>query len=243
MGNNDNKRGGSINIRSIISIICVLVLIPGVLFLSWIYSSKSIYITSIVVIFLSMIPFFLSFEHRAPQARELVVLAVLCAIAVVARSAFIWFPAFKPMTALFIIIGIAFGAEAGFLSGAVTALVSNFVFGQGVWTPWQMFAYGMAGFIAGVLYHFGLISKKRLPLSIFGAVLVIVIVGPLLDTCSLFTEMADVTAENALVVYVAGFPLNLIHAAATFLTLFFLSGPIFSELDRLKMKYGLLGDH
>ena len=61
-------------------------------------------------------------------------------------------PQFKPVLALTIIAGVAFGGEVGFLVGAMTMLTSNMIFGQGPWTPWQMFAMGIIGFLAGVLF-------------------------------------------------------------------------------------------
>ena len=93
-----------------------------------------------------MLPFFFLFENRRPQARELVVIAVLCAIGVAGRAAFFMVPQFKPVAAVVILAGVCFGAESGFLVGAMTAFVSNFFFGQGPWTPWQMFAFGLDRF-------------------------------------------------------------------------------------------------
>lgn len=95
---------------------------------------------------------FLVFEGRHPKARELVIISVLCAIAVAGRLAFTMLPQFKPVVAIVIISGVAFGGESGFLVGAVSMLVSNLMFGQGPWTPWQMFAAGIIGFIGGILF-------------------------------------------------------------------------------------------
>ena len=92
-----------------------------------------------------MLPFFLVFENRRPQAREVVVIAVMAALAVAGRAAFFMLPQFKPTAAIVIIAGVGLGAEAGFLTGALAGFVSNFFFGQGPWTPWQMFAFGIPG--------------------------------------------------------------------------------------------------
>jgi energy-coupling factor transport system substrate-specific component len=70
----------------------------------------------------------------------------MCGIAITSRAIFIWLPHFKPMTAIIIITGIAFGTESGFLAGTISEFVSNFIFGQGPWTQWQMFALGIADF-------------------------------------------------------------------------------------------------
>lgn len=232
------EKGGKKQV--LIRILVLGVLIPGTLLLAWKYGDRRYYLTSVLLMLYSMIPFFSAFERRRPPARELVVLAVLCAIAVVSRAAFFALPHFKPMTAVVMIAGIAFGAEAGFLTGAMSALVSNFIFGQGVWTPWQMFAFGMAGFLAGLLAKKGWLKTAPLPLSIFGGVMVMLVVGPLLDTCALFTMTAVLSLPGAGAVYLAGLPVNAVHALATVLTLFFFSRPMFEKLDRIKLKYGML---
>lgn len=226
--------------RTLVSMILILVVIPLTIYFGLLLGDRQYYFISLLIILYTMIPFFMVFEKRKPKARELVVIAVLCTIAAVGRAAFIFVPFFKPLVAIVIITGIAFGGEAGFLCGAVSGFVSNFIFGQGPWTPWQMFAYGIAGFIAGILYSKGILKKNRLPLSIFGAAVVIVIVGPLLDMCALFTMTSVVNAENAAALLISGLPVNAIHSAATVIFLLIISKPMFDKLDRIKLKYGML---
>ena len=171
-------------------------------------------------------------------------IAVMCALATAARVV-IHIPGFKPILGIIMVAGIAFGAEAGFLTGAVSAFASNFFFSQGPWTPWQMMAYGIGGFVAGLLFH-----KKRpfpgrpwlstLALSAVGFLTVMLVVGPLLDTCTVFTTGSRITWKYALAVYAAGFGYNLTHAAATAITIFLVSRPLLEKLDRLKRKYGMM---
>ena len=110
----------------------------------------------------SAVPFFLVFDRKKPQARELVPLAVMAAIGVVGRTVFaiIPLPNFKPVSAIVIITAVSFGPEAGFMTGALTGFVSNFIFGQGPWTPWQMFCWGMIGFLAGLLQNAGVFRER-----------------------------------------------------------------------------------
>lgn len=224
-----------------ISIVCILVMISVALIASGYFGNRRYYLSSVVLIILSMLPFFLSFESRRPQARELVTLAVMCAIAVASRAAFIMVPHFKPMTGIIIITGMAFGAEAGFLTGAVSGFVSNFIFGQGPWTPWQMFAFGIAGFLAGLLAKAGILKgEKKVPAAVFGAAAVLGIVGPLLDTCTLFTMSTVITKASVGAIYLSGLPVNAIHALATFLTILILSKPITEKLNRIRIKYGMM---
>lgn len=226
--------------NTILLILMLFVLIPITLLMSWKFFDRNYYISSVLIIIYSMIPFFTMFEKRGPQARELVTIAVMCAIAVASRVAFIWLPNFKPIYAIIIITGVALGPQAGFLTGSLSAIVSNMVFGQGLWTPWQMFAFGLIGFLAGQLYNIGILKKEKLKLSILGAVLVFIVAGPILDTASLFISSSVINKEFIISIYIAGMPVNFSQAVATFITLYIFSNPLFEKLDRLKTKYGIM---
>ncbi len=225
---------------SLIRLLTVVFAVPLTLYIGYKIGGGHYYVLSFIVLIWVMLPFFLMFEKRAPKANELVTLAVMCAVAVVSRAAFIWLPHFKPITAVIIITGAAFGAEAGFMVGAVSMLVSNFLFGQGMWTPWQMFAFGVAGFLAGAVFCNAHVKADRWRLALFGGFTVMLIVGPLLDTCTLFTMTSEISAQAAAGVYLAGLPVNAIHASATVLTLFFASEPLLEKLNRVKTKYGMM---
>lgn len=233
--------------KTVLSWLVVVVLTPITVWAGTAFGSGSYYVTSILVIIYAMVPFFVSFEARRPQARELVIIAVMCALVVVARVAFIWVPHFKPIAAIVMIAGIALGSRSGFLVGAISLLVSDFVFGQGPWTPWQMLAYGIVGFVAGFLAERGAIPRSDLSnraktaLSLAGAAFVVVVVGPILDTCSLFTMVSVITPESALAIYASGLPVNAVQAAATAITLFVLANPLLGKLERVRVKYGLAG--
>lgn len=226
------------------SILVIVVLIPATLFLGTRLTGRMYYLTSTLIIIETMLPFFFSFETRKPQARELVTIAVMCALAVAARIV-IQIPNFKPILGIIMITGIAFGAEAGFMTGAVSAFASNFFFSQGPWTPWQMMAYGIGGFLAGLLFH-----KKRpyadrpwvssAALAVFGFLAIVLVVGPLLDTCTVFTTGTKVTLSYALAIYGSGFAYNITHGIATAVTMLVLSKPLLEKLDRLKIKYGMM---
>lgn len=207
---------------------------------------KSYVIVSVIVVLCAIVPFFVGFERRRPQARELVMLAVMCALAVAARAAFIWLPSFKPMAAIVMIAGIAFGPSSGFLVGSLSALTSNFIFGQGPWTPWQMLAFGLCGLAFGALARRGVVKREdlgvtgSLVLAILGAVFVVIVVGPVLDTSSLFFMVSRITPEVIVAVYLAGFPMNCAQAAATFVTLLLAAAPLLDKLSRVRRKYGML---
>lgn len=144
----------------IATLLIFLLVIPATLYFGLRLTGRAYYLTSTLVIIEIIIPFLLAFESRRPQARELVVIAVLSALAVAARVA-IPIPNFKAIFAIIMLSGIAFGPEAGFLVGAVSAFASNFFYGQGAYTPWQMFAYGAGGMLAGFLFAKGRLPQKR----------------------------------------------------------------------------------
>lgn len=225
----------------VLTLIVIVILAPATILLAWHFGDRRFYLTSVLLMIYAMLPFFAGFESRRPQARELVCIAVLCAIAVISRVAFVMLPQVKPIIGIIIIAGMAMGPAAGFLTGAVSAFVSNFIFGQGAWTPWQMFAYGIAGFIAGLLAQRGIISaEKRIPVTVFGGLVVMLVVGPLLDTCTLFTMSSMVNTSSAAAVYAAGVPYNAVLAVTTMATVFFLARPMLEKLERVKVKYGMM---
>lgn len=221
----------------------VLLASPATLFLGMQLPGRWYFLTSTLIIAEMLVPFFLAFEGRRPQARELVVLAVMCALAVAARVA-IPIPNFKAIYAIVMIAGIAFGPESGFLVGAVSALSSNFFLSQGPYTPWQMMAYGAGGMLAGFLFQKGRLPRKPLLMGITGFFGVLLLVGPLLDTCTVFLAPISMNWGSILAIYISGFTVNISQGLSTFLVLFLLGNPILEKLDRIKVKYGMMeGEH
>ena len=219
----------------------ILVGIPAILFVgSYYFDVKNYYLMALLVLLACMLPFFMVFEGRKPQARELTVIAVLCALGVAGRAAFFMLPQFKPVLALTIIAGVAFGGETGFLVGAMTMLASNFLFSQGPWTPFQMFAAGIIGFLAGVLFRKGWLRRSRGALCLFGAIASIVIYGGLMNPVSALLYSQDLSWQVLVSYYLTGFPVDCVHAAATVFFLWVLAEPMLEKLDRIKTKYGLV---
>lgn len=198
------------------------------------------YLISVSMILTAMLIFILTFENRKPSAKELVILAVFCALAVAGRAAFALIPQFKPMAAIVIIAGIALGGQSGFLVGVISTFVSNFLFGQGPWTPWQMFAMGMLGFLAGIFFHRRSNRKEHFwGVCIFGGMAAVFIYGVIMDTASLIMMYsANITFASWLALCAAGMHFNLIHGWSTSIFLFFLYRPMMKKIERIQMKYG-----
>jgi len=231
----------TLNKRTIAAALMILFTIPLTIYMGiFFFDDRRFYFISMLIIFQTMLPFALVFESRKPQARELVVIAVLCAIAVAGRSAFFMLPQFKPVVAMVIIAGVAFGGETGFLVGAVTGFVSNMFFGQGPWTPWQMFAFGIIGFLAGILFCKGLLGRTRLSLCIFGWFATFIIYGGIMNPAAVIMFQPNPTIGMFLAAYLQGIPFDFIHSVATVLFLLVISKPMLEKLDRIKVKYGLV---
>lgn len=223
---------------NIAALIVFFLLIPLTLYFGGFLSGRGYYITGTLIIVELMLPFFMAFEGRRPQARELVVIAVLCAIAVIGRVA-IPIPHFKAAFAVIMLAGIAFGPETGFMVGAITAFASDFFYGQGAFMPWQMMAYGAGGMLSGFVFQKKRISRHPLAIALFGFFSVILWIGPLLDCSVLFFMMTGITAESIIASLVAGFHVNLPQAACTFLIMLLFGKPMLEKLDRVKLKYGM----
>lgn len=231
----------SLSKRTIISGILILILIPvTILFGVYFLNDRKYYFISLLIILYTMLPFAMIFEGRKPQARELIVIAVLSAIAVAGRAAFFMLPQFKPIVAIVIIAGVCFGGESGFLVGAISGFVSSFFFGQGPWTPWQMFCFGIIGFLAGILFEKGLIKKTKLSLCIYGGLATFFIYGIIIDIGSILIFSPTFSIKMLLVKFISGFWFNIVHSIATVTFLYLISQPMIEKLDRIKVKYGLI---
>ncbi|MCL2530540.1 MAG: ECF transporter S component [Oscillospiraceae bacterium] len=208
----------------------------GVLF----WGNRQFYFIALLVILQAMLPFILHFERGKPQARHLVILAVLVALAVAGRGAFVMLPQFKPVAAIVIIAGVALGGQAGFLVGALSMFISNMFLGQGPWTPWQMFALGLIGLLAGLLFKRSKLSSWRtILLCIFGGLSTFVIYGGIMDFHALIMFMPQPTWEGALLVFGHGVLFNIMHALSTVVFLALIAKPLLGKLERVKTKYGL----
>ena len=227
--------------RTLLSAAILLLLVPAMILAGvWLLDNRRYNLVSVLVIVLTMLPFFISFEHRRPQPRELVVIASLAAIAVAGRGAFFMLPQFKPMAAIIIIAGVCFGAESGFLVGAMATFVSNFFFGQGPWTPWQMFCFGLIGFLAGIVFGKGLLPRTRAALCIYGGAAVLFLYGGIMNPCSVLLAQGTLTLPAVIASYVTGFGPDMVHAGATVIFLFLIARPMMEKLDRVRVKYGLI---
>lgn len=226
--------------RTLISALFVLIAVPVTIFIGMYFlGDKKYYFISLLIILETLVPFFIAYESKKPQARELVIISVLCALCVAGRYVFYMLPQFKPVLAIVIISGVCLGGETGFLVGAVTGFVSNFFFGQGPWTPWQMFCYGIVGFVAGLIFNKGLLKKNKISLCIYGFLSTVILFGGIINTSSVIMWQTNLNWQMFVTSWAMGIPFDLIHGISTAFFLWFMAQPMIEKIERVKIKYGL----
>ena len=223
--------------KRIFSLICVILCLAGIIAWQIFSGDTSYYLVSVLVLVISMLPFFFSFERKKQNAREVALIASLIAIAVVSRAVFYLIPQVKPIAAVVIVSGVCLGAERGYIVGAFSAFVSNFIFGQGAWTPFQMVALGVVGLAAGLI--FSKCKANKITLALTGVLLVFVFYGVIVDTCSVIMMTTQFNLQSVLAVYLAGVPFNLMFAVTTGVFLFAFGEAFIKKINRLCTKYGV----
>lgn len=223
--------------KRIISFIILCVLVPAAVVAGALLFDERRYAWVILcVTLLSCLPMFISFERNSADAKRLVMIAVMTALSVAGRFLFAALPGFKPVTAMVVITAMYFGSEAGFMTGALSAVISNFYFGQGPWTPFQMFSWGIIGLLAGLFAR--RLRQSRIWLSVFG-VLSGVLYSLLMDIWTVFWADGyfNLTRYIAAVGSAAWF--TAVYAVSNVIFLMLFAKPIGKILDRISVKYGI----
>ena len=192
---------------------------------------------SVVIVLLACIPFYYTYEKREGSIRRMVLLAVMTAIAVVGRRLFVALPSFKPVTAIVILTGIYMGPQSGFLVGSLSALISNIFFGQGPWTPFQMFAWGSIGVMAGLP---GLRSalKNKWNLALFG-IYAGIYYGLVMDIWTVLSVDMTWNWTRYLAAIGTGLPQMVTFVVSNVVFLLLTIKPIGEKLARIQVKHGI----
>lgn len=224
-------------IKKILTYVILLLFIPATVISGClIFREKQYAFVSAVVVILACVAFFITFEKKEHSAQTLTVIAALTAVAIVSRIIFAPFQGFKPVTALIIITALYFGKEAGFMAGAMTALISNFYFSQGPWTPFQMLTWGLIGFMAGAFATS--LKKNKAWLIIYGAAAGILF-SMLMDIYSVLWQDGNFNISRYIVTVISSLKFTVIYAVSNIIFLVVLTKPIGKKLERIKQKYGI----
>ena len=220
-------------IRRALKIIIPFAAIPFTVLLGGtVFSARSYAFVSLAVAALSVALFISGFEKKQTGARRLVIVTVLIALACAGR----FIPLIKPVASIVIISGIYLGGEAGFLTGAFSALISDFYFGQGPWTPFQMLAWGLVGLFAGL--SSGVLKKSRAALLVYGA-LAGAAYSAIMDVWTVlwYNGAFDIKLYIAALGTAAHYTDS--YAASNVIFLWVLARPFGQKLERMHIKYGI----
>ena len=220
-------------LRAILSVLIPALLIPSVVLAGAFLPGKSSCLwVSLAVAVLSLLLFVAGFEKKEIGTRRAVLVSVMIALCIVGRL----IPFFKPVTALVVLCAVYLGAQAGFYTGALAALLSNFIFGQGPWTPFQMLAWGLIGLFAGILAK--PLHKSRVLLLLYGAFAGIAY-SAVMDVWSVLWATGSPDPAAYLAALVTALPHTALYVASNLLFLWLCAKPIGDKLQRIKIKYGI----
>ena len=224
-------------LRRAIKITVPFILIPGVVILgAVVFDEKRYAWVSLAVAVLAIVLFCAGFEKKTVGTRRLVIIAVMTAMSVVGRLIFALVPGFKPITAIVVITAVWLGGESGFLVGALSALISNFTFGQGPWTPFQMLAWGMIGLLAGFLSK--PLRRSRAALALYG-VFAGVAYSFIMDVWTVLWYQGGFSLPMYLAALGTAVPYTVSYAVSNVIFLLLLGRPFGEKLERVKLKYGV----
>jgi energy-coupling factor transport system substrate-specific component len=192
---------------------------------------------SLLIMSASFFPLMITFSKKQAMSRELVVIAILAAIAAVSRVPFASIPSVQPTTFVIIMSAIALGPQSGFVVGTLAAIVSNLFLGQGPWTPWQMYAWGMIGLTAGMLGKTWLMRTKA-GRCLYGFA-VGILFGWIMNLWVIIGLVQELDWKAILVFYSSSFYFDLAHAVCNVFFLWVFGASWLKIIQRFKLKYGL----
>lgn len=191
----------------------------------------------VAAILILLVSVLFCFEKSRPKPHELVLMAQLSVISVCARAVFSVVPYFNPVMALLIVWGTVLGAQKGFVIGVLTAFAGNFIFGQGIWTVFQCFSWGICGAVFGFLGKAGFLSssfwtkKERCAACAVSFFMIVFVTGPVSDLSS-FVAAGVKDFQTLKLIFAGGFFFNVTLALSTAATLFFCANPLLRILKR-----------
>lgn len=220
-------------VRRLLRILVPALLIPGVIAGgAYLLRGHNYFAVTLAVAILSLVLFVAGFERKKTGTRRLIIVAVMVALSVAGR----FIPFFKPVTALTVITGVYLGGEAGFLCGSMSAVISNFYFGQGPWTPFQMFSWGLIGLFAGLLGE--PLKRSRALIVIYGA-MAGVVYSVVMDIWTVLWYGKGFDPSLYIAALVTALPHTLLYTVSNAVFLWLCARPFGEKLERVKIKYGV----
>jgi energy-coupling factor transport system substrate-specific component len=192
-------------------------------------------LASFLILALALAAGFGWYERSRPSSRTIAIVAALAALATLGRIAFAPLPSVKPTTDIVLIAGFVLGGPPGFAVGAVAAIASNIVFGQGPWTPWQMLAWGMVGLLGAALGRRRARPLPRLVMALICGAAGFAY-GLVLNFYTFVTFTGQHTLAQFLVIEGSAFSFDLAHAIGNFLFYLAFGPALVRALQRFRLR-------
>ena len=224
-------------LRTVLSYLIPFVLIPAVVIGGIaVFRSRGYSYLIFAVSALTILLFVCGFDRRKTGTRRLVLVAAFVALASAGRAAFSFIPGVNPVTAVTILAAVYLGGEAGLMIGAFSALVSNIFAGQGVWTPFQMFAWGMIGLFAGIFAKY--FEGRKLRLCVY-AFFCGIFYSLIMDVWTTLWTYDAFNLPFYLASITSAVPYTAVYAVSNAAFVWLMAKPFSEKLGRIKLKYGI----
>jgi energy-coupling factor transport system substrate-specific component len=218
---------------ALVLLICLASFLVPVFFPDLVIGGLNWGIIAMVVMTLVILASFFKFESAALSSKEIALIAMLGTISAVSRVPFAAIPGVQPCTFFIICTGYVFGPIAGFMVGAETALVSNLFLGQGPWTLYQMFAWGLAGMSAAFMRRF---KFGTLSLILFGIIWGYLF-GWIMNTWYWVSFIYPLTFKTFLFYQITSVWFDTLHAASNALFLGLFGQKTITILERFAQRF------
>ena len=198
----------------------LLLAVPAVMAAALLAGVEQAALAMLVVVALVLALFFAGYEASRPGLRQIMPTLVLAALA-----------------------AATLGRRNGFMVGALAALTSNFFFGQGMWTPWQMYAWGLVGYVGGALAHAGAFDRAdgavRMPALLTYGFASGLLYGVVINAYDIIGFVQPLTWAGTMARLATAVPFDITHGLATCVFLAALYKPWCRRINRVVVKYGL----
>jgi energy-coupling factor transport system substrate-specific component len=183
-----------------------------------------------------------SFARSSQPTAAVMATVALAAVAAAARILCAPVASLQPVTALVILAGILLGSSSGFAVGALAAFASNLVLGMGMWCPWQMFAWGLIGYVAGAMPVSLLFSASKGRMAALAAVGVVAagVYALFVNGYYVLGYVRPLTWAALATSYVMALPFDAIHAVSTVVFLEVLAAPLSQQVVRVLARHGVV---
>lgn len=195
------------------------------------------YITSMLIIIIGLILSVLNyFERKTIIVEKIVLIAILSALSSFGRIIFAGVPSIQVSSFIIMMAGLSFGKEIGLMTGVITAIASNLVLGQGPWTPWQMFLWGLMGFLTGLFSK--KIKANNWIFIIYGFLWGIVF-GWVMNLWYITGYMTDISLEIFILAGLSSLSFDIAHGVSNVILICFTKDHLLHIFQRIAIKYQL----